>query len=451
MTVRHRVSRAYHTSSFPLVYGMSLSAVLGLSIGATLWWGGGVRLSSEVSSAAPSATLRIVPAAGTHILPTPFTVEVLLDSSVEKSTAIDITIPYSATLEFVSSDTTGSIFPQEITPLEQGDHALHIQRIDFSGGFKGIDGRVIRLTFNPLLTGNATISVDAQASAVYALSDGSNILQNVSGGNYLLEEAGDGNESSSQATNNEGGGGGGGGGRDNEDSAVPSDGGTLPQEEEACLYAQKEDMVIPQKQGKLQMTVDGKNIVYRDVSTKSWFAPFVMLLLEQNVVSGYRSPDGELLGLYGPSDPVTYGEIAKMALELVGEDVSSVTKSPMNLTAVRHWSKQYIARAEELKFSVYSSTSSLDVNAPAPRGAVIQTILEAARIPAFSIPKNPYTDFDKKTPYANAILTATALKIIQGDTDDAGNPVGTFRGNTAINRAEVAKIIVKVGELLCAR
>ena len=154
-----------------------------------------------------------------------------------------------------------------------------------------------------------------------------------------------------------------------------------------------------------------------------------------------------MTGLFGPANPVTYAEIAKMGLELAGEDSSSVTALPKNISARGQWSEHYIRLAEDRGLSVFGS--SLNVNMAAPRGAVIQTILEVMDIPILHDDQNPYTDLPNTHPYRDAILSATALGIVKGDTDAEGRPLLRFRADDSVNRAEVTKILSEAGKQGC--
>jgi hypothetical protein len=127
-----------------------------------------------------------------------------------------------------------------------------------------------------------------------------------------------------------------------------------------------------------------------------------------------------------------------MALEASGKTGTGAT--PRNRLARGHWAEAYVARAEVLHLSVY--TPALRIDAPATRGAVVQTLLEALGIPLQDALATPYTDLRRTHPHARAIATATALGILSGDTDAAGSPTGAVRPDDPVNRAEVAKMIV---------
>ncbi|MEK7563805.1 MAG: S-layer homology domain-containing protein, partial [Patescibacteria group bacterium] len=89
----------------------------------------------------------------------------------------------------------------------------------------------------------------------------------------------------------------------------------------------------------------------------------------------------------------------------------------------------------------------LDVNTPATRGAVIQTILE---VMGFPITKtlSTYSDVPTNHPYSAAIALATFAGFVTGDTAPDGALLNRFRPDDSINRAEVAKIIALVKEVM---
>ncbi|MDD5103428.1 MAG: S-layer homology domain-containing protein, partial [Candidatus Peribacteraceae bacterium] len=109
------------------------------------------------------------------------------------------------------------------------------------------------------------------------------------------------------------------------------------------------------------------------------------------------------------------------------------------------WSAAYVSKAESLQLSVFAP--ALDVNKPATRGAVIQTLLEVLGIPTGPKAETSYTDVPSSHPYARAIAMATYLELVSGDLDASGHPLNRFRPDEPINRAEVAKIIALAKEL----
>jgi hypothetical protein len=177
-------------------------------------------------------------------------------------------------------------------------------------------------------------------------------------------------------------------------------------------------------------------VIFFDVPTSAWFAPYVSILIEQNVARGYRDAAGTLMGEFGVARPVTEAEILKMALQAAGKPLG--TGAPQNHSAHDDWSAPYVKTAEDLHFSVY--VRSLDVRQTATRGQVVQTIVEAFGLPPATAPA-PFRDVPPSHPYAAAIAAAQTLGIVSGDIDPAGRLVGVFRPDAPINRAEVAKIL----------
>jgi hypothetical protein len=179
------------------------------------------------------------------------------------------------------------------------------------------------------------------------------------------------------------------------------------------------------------------SLTLRDVPIDSWFAPFVRQLVEAGAVTGYNDKAGNPLGLFKPANHVTYAETVKMALVL--RDVAPSSDEPRNMSARGTWASGYIRAAEDL--GITTLPASLNVHDAATRGAVVQTLLEIARVP-FDGTENPYTDLPSTHPYAKAILTATKLGLIKGDDGK-----GTVRPDDTINRAEVAALLARFSDM----
>ncbi|PJA68113.1 hypothetical protein CO157_01045 [Candidatus Peregrinibacteria bacterium CG_4_9_14_3_um_filter_49_12] len=287
-------------------------------------------------------------------------------------------------------------------------------------------------------------------------------------------------------------GGGGGGGR----RSLPSAGAINGIHAAASLHtnAPPREVVdtthLRSVRGYLVMSIEDNDVTFRDVSVQEWFAPFVATIMRAGIASGYRNEQGNPKGEFGPGNRVTYGEIAKMALEAARFGPGSLPAK--NPSAQGDWSSLYIGRAEEFGLSVY--LDSPDVRDSARRGEVIQTLVEVLEItePAPKkmteidsgtltgtgetlsgsgrligsgsvltatgdalkqeeevpmLPDVSFTDIRSNHPHAQAILLLAKLGVISGDTDRDGKPTGNVRPNDPINRAEVAKIFTKLIEL----
>ena len=291
--------------------------------------------------------------------------------------------------------------------------------------------------------GSATLSSGTASYGLSSLAVGSHAVTAVYGGNvnYLSGTSAVLTQVVTAATGG-GGGGGGGGGSTTTDSG--GGGGTRRSTTQSSssaapalqAAADNTSNVLPAQGSKLLVTIDGNQVVFRDVPVDSWYAAFVSELVQAGIVSGYRDAQGQPTGFFGPQNAVTYGESLKMALTAAQKRLSSGV--PQNRSARGDWSAPYVKTAEELHLSVY--LSALDVRKPAIRGAVIETLLEAFGV-TIAPATNPFTDLPSSDPHAAAIETAAALGIVAGDTNASGKPKGTVRPNAPVNRAEVAKIV----------
>ena len=190
---------------------------------------------------------------------------------------------------------------------------------------------------------------------------------------------------------------------------------------------------LPSVRGKLQVTVDEKELVFGDVPADAWFAGFIFNAVKKGIVSGYRDARGRPTGAFGPANNVTFAEIAKMAAQSAGLGESDAT--PRNRKARGEWSAGFVASMEGKGVSAFAD-QTLNVNAAAPRGEVIQTILEAFGVDMGEAEGGVYGDVSRGSPNAAAIERATLDGIVSGDDGK-----DTFRPRAPINRAEVSKMI----------
>lgn len=167
---------------------------------------------------------------------------------------------------------------------------------------------------------------------------------------------------------------------------------------------------------------------FKDVPKDAWFTCFTKNVLSLKIFEGYKEFDGTPKGIFGPSDSITLGQLAKVGTILRNKE--DLSPKPSGAT----WFEPYIGAVQAYDAAVFS-TGTIDPEAPATRGEVIHTILEALGIPMAET-ESPYSDVSKSHDYASAIATATKLGIISGDKGTKN-----FRPNDPINRAEVAKML----------
>ncbi len=179
---------------------------------------------------------------------------------------------------------------------------------------------------------------------------------------------------------------------------------------------------------------------FSDVQADAWYATYVQTAAGRGILTGYKDASGNSTGQFGPSNPVTLGELLKIAH--VAAKVSEAGASiPHNLSARSEWYTQFAASAENQGWSVYLDPA-INLNRPATRSEVVATLVQAFDI-SQSWPKgNMFKDVNANTPYAGAIETSAAAGIVEGTKDAAGTLTGLFNPGAWITRAEMAKIIV---------
>lgn len=193
--------------------------------------------------------------------------------------------------------------------------------------------------------------------------------------------------------------------------------------------------------GYLSIRVGAKDVVLRDVPVKEWFAPYVRDIAELQLVSGYRDADGVPTGAFGPADPVTLEQVAKVAVLAAGIDATSCALPPANATASGSWSASYVACAEQRGWAVFSDASA-DVRRPATREEVVMTVMQAfGRAFDVDTASIVFTDVEKTGAYAPAIAKASADGVVSGYADAEGEPTGAFGPRNDVTRAEFAKIL----------
>jgi hypothetical protein len=192
----------------------------------------------------------------------------------------------------------------------------------------------------------------------------------------------------------------------------------------------------------LTARVDGVPVILRDVPKDAWFAPYVRSVTGQGIVSGYREADGTLKGLFGPADPLTVEQLAKIAVQAGNVDLAGCGASLKNAAVKGSWSEGYIRCAEQRGWAVYAD-GSVDALRLARRAEVVATLLQTLGVKTEQRTGGIFTDIDSSVEFAAAIETAARAGVVTGDSDAQGKATGTFRPLDPVNRAEVAKIVAQ--------
>jgi len=192
--------------------------------------------------------------------------------------------------------------------------------------------------------------------------------------------------------------------------------------------------------GAVTIEEGGESIVLSDVPTGVWFAPFVQEMVNRRILSGYRDGEGKPTGLFGPADPVTVEQLAKMVVLAAQVDTTRCPSAPKNEAAIGRWSAPYFACAEHLAWQIFHD-GSVQPDRPALRAEVVTTVLEAFNRELEPATGELFRDVSMTMPSRHAIETAARDGIVSGYSDGSGSPTGFFGPFDQVNRAETAKII----------
>jgi hypothetical protein len=222
------------------------------------------------------------------------------------------------------------------------------------------------------------------------------------------------------------------------------------QQSEELFYELNErtdtDTAIRKAEGNVTLRIDGIPVIFEDVPSDSWFGPYVRGAAQANIVTGYRDANGRLIGMFGPGDNVTVEQLAKMALQAAGISLGECAGVPKNRTAVDSWSAEYIACAEQLGWAVFSD-ASVDVFRSATRAEVVVTIVQSFAIEFSRGTGGIFDDVTASTEFSGAIEMSASAGVVEGYKDNAGQLTGLFGPGDAVNRAEVAKIMVLASQI----
>ncbi|ALM09924.1 MAG: hypothetical protein PeribacterA2_0545 [Candidatus Peribacter riflensis] len=216
----------------------------------------------------------------------------------------------------------------------------------------------------------------------------------------------------------------------------------------ACDNLPQLDQQQAEEKGRLfvKATIDGATVIFDDVPIDQWFASHVRRALDAKVMSGYRDAAGKPTGKFGPSDPVTVAELAKIAHRLASVDEARDWGEPENERARGTWFASFFASAEAHDWLVYLNRS-IDPLRPVTRAEVVATFLQVLDVPREWPTGSLFRDVSRTIPYADCIETAANHSLVAGYTDAAGSMTGLFGPADPVNRAEMAKMISAAMEL----
>ncbi len=201
----------------------------------------------------------------------------------------------------------------------------------------------------------------------------------------------------------------------------------------------------PENDQFVTVTVDGDELAFDDVPQEAWFAPYVFNVARKGVLAGYKNSRGELTGIFGPGNNVTIAELAKIAHRVAGIDETEIKDSSLNPWAGDEWYSPFLASAEQRGWTIFTD-ATVDPSRDATRGEVLVTLLQVLDVPMNWQKGDAFKDVNERTPFAAAIETAAEFEIVSGTQTATGEDTGLFGPTSAINRAEIAKMVDKAIE-----
>ena len=186
--------------------------------------------------------------------------------------------------------------------------------------------------------------------------------------------------------------------------------------------------------------INGVPYILQDVPLEAWFAPYVREIAAKGVITGYTDEAGRLRGLFGPADPVTLGQLAKIAVTAAGVDPTKCPTQVKNKSASGTWAAIHVACAEYLQWSAFVDEAS-DINRGATRTEVVVTILEAFGREFEVGTGQRFRDVSATFPLSGAIEAAALDGLVSGYVSTEGESTGFFGPFDNVNRAEASKIV----------
>jgi hypothetical protein len=179
-----------------------------------------------------------------------------------------------------------------------------------------------------------------------------------------------------------------------------------------------------------------------------WAKSYIDQLADLGIVQGKSAIR------FAPNDNITRAELLKIALNAFGYEVPvAVSEKPSGDVKISDWFAPYVQVARENKI-IYGLTDAFNPNAPATRAFAITVLIKATAftdvVQHFHANYTSHADWSyagfPDVPmmewFAPYVAYAKDLGVIIGYTD------GTFGPSRSITRAEIAKIVVKLLELI---
>lgn len=189
-----------------------------------------------------------------------------------------------------------------------------------------------------------------------------------------------------------------------------------------------------------------RDVTLHDVAVTTWYAPYVKIAADREIMSGSKDANGELTGEFNPGGNVSIAQLLKIAHEVANVDENAMRGGPENTAARNQWFEAYMNSCEKRGWQVCLNRSE-NPGRNATRAEVVATLVQAFNIPRIWPTGTVFTDVKFSTRYASSIETGVTEGLIEGLKDENGTLTGAFAPKAPITRAEISKIVAKALEL----
>lgn len=172
---------------------------------------------------------------------------------------------------------------------------------------------------------------------------------------------------------------------------------------------------------------------FNDVAQEDWFHAPVIRLRDLSILSGYEN------GNFGPGDSVTRGQLMKIALNAAGFNLPEFTRGDFSDVDRSNPFFRHIQTARRHGIVSGYSDGRFGVNDPVTRAQAAKIIMNAFGFTPVAPSEPTFPDVGPNDWFFTPVETLYANGVVKG------NPDGTFKPGSIMNRAEAAVMINNAG------
>mgnify|MGYP000887896944 CR=1 FL=1 len=179
---------------------------------------------------------------------------------------------------------------------------------------------------------------------------------------------------------------------------------------------------------------------FKDIPTRHWSKPFVDTLRIRGVIQGKKD------GIFDPNGSLSRAELTKVALKSFSfseSDMHSSAESiPFSDLRSREWYVAFVIAAADLGILEGYPDGTFKPDQPISRVEALKVILETSGVFSPTGQTESFVDVETASWYEKYVSFSTQYKLIEGFSG------ANFAPEKPITRAEMAKVIAKIWELM---